>query len=67
MDDSDIQTIPPWRPPNRPAPAQPLVRLSFEALADLFASQRTSLIDDDMVTVDTHQLLSNRRSNDGHD
>jgi len=65
--DADIETVSAW--PALPVPSKEAAsaRLSFDALAKLFAAQRTSLIDADLTSVDTFALLSEGAPQGSHD
>jgi hypothetical protein len=56
LEDADIDTLSRWPPLALPTSGSGATTLSFDALAKLFAAQRTSLIDADLVSVDTRTL-----------
>jgi hypothetical protein len=60
IEDDDMETMSTWTSLPLPTSGPGSARLSFDALAKLFAAQRTSLIDADPVSVDTRTLLSDR-------
>jgi hypothetical protein len=62
LEDVDIDTVSRWPSLPLPASGRGSTALSFDALAKLFAAQRTSLIDADLVSIDTRTLLSDGAS-----
>jgi hypothetical protein len=58
LEDTEITTVSAWPSLPLPASGPGATTLSMEALAKLFAAQRTSLIDADLVSVDTRTLQS---------
>ena len=58
LEDADMDTTCRWSSLPMPTVGPGSTTLSFDALAKLFAAHRTSLIDADLVSVDTRSLLS---------
>lgn len=58
LEDVHMDTVSSWSALPLPAFGRGSATLSFEALAKLFAAERTSLIDADLVSVDTRALLA---------
>jgi hypothetical protein len=58
LEDASMAVTSRWPSLPLPSSGRGSTKLSFDALAKLFAAQRTSLIDADLVAVDTRTLLS---------
>jgi hypothetical protein len=54
--DEDMVTLGPSPAPTLPATPRAAARLSFDALAKLFADHRPTLIDADLTTIPTREL-----------
>ncbi len=67
LEDQNIVTIDHWPPLSLPKAEARSTTLSFDALAKLFAPLRTSLIDADLVSVDTRSLGSGPAPVEKHD
>jgi hypothetical protein len=68
LTDADMVSMSTWSSLPLPTSAPGSAKLSFEALAKLFAAQRISLIDADLISVDTGTLLSQEtREGDVHE
>ena len=67
LEDKEIDTVSAWSSLPLPTSGRGSTTLSFDALAKLFAATRTSLIDADLVSVDTRALLADGIHQGKHD